>query len=101
MITNPADPPSLMSFAYPLIRLAVAEALRKHPSGLTPYTDPVRGAGIMTEEVGEVMSEALGLTRSPKLEGARERMICEAAQVAATAIFLIAAHAIESDFIDE
>lgn len=87
-----------IDFARPLLKLAIERAYFKHG----PLTaDPVRATGILTEEVGEAVSEALGMTRSPKLEGSRQRMVRELAQVAATAISIIASHAIESDFIDE
>lgn len=83
-----------MTLATPLVMAAMYDAFQRHGK-LTP--DPVRAAGILTEEVGEVMSEALGMTRTPKLEGARHRMVYELSQVAATAILMIAQHAIESD----
>ena len=73
-----------------MIAEARAEAEAEHGK-LTG--DLVRAAGILTEEVGEVMAEALTATRASMTDSgkvnARRRMVGELAQVAATAMLMM------------
>lgn len=77
-----------------IILQEIEEAVQRHPN----YpTDPVRRAGILCEEAGECMAEALDLTRvghsrDMDLRNDREirtAMFQEAKQAAATAIRLM------------
>ncbi len=80
-----------------VIRVAEEKAFKMH-GPLT--TDVVRASAILTEEVGEVVSEALAMTRHPPVNGSRLRMIRELAQVAATAIQMLDQHIKEADVED-
>ena len=80
-------PEESLSIVFGHVEQARLASIRKHG----PLTgDPVRAAGILTEETGEVMAEALTCTRPGLLpshrEGAKLNMYEEAAQVAAVAI---------------
>lgn len=77
-----------------LTNLAEDAAYKKH-GALTE--DPVRASLILTEEVGEVAKEALSLTRSPQVNGARGRLVKELAQVVATATIMLRQYAQEKD----
>lgn len=80
-----------------LVGRAEIDAFKKH-GALTK--DPVRASLILTEEIGEVAKEALSLTRTPPVNGARERLVKELAQVVATATTMLLQHAQEKDLDD-
>ena len=68
-----------------VVRQAMKQAHKAHG----PLTaDVVRASLILTEEVGEVAKDALGLTR-PTPNSSRTMLRDELAQVAGTAIFMI------------